>query len=350
MRVVFVPSRPLGMAFGGLERQLIETAAAIQELGVDVRRMDPFRRDLLDGVDLVHFFGLDPGHCDMAAYLSAHDVPYVVSPAYLPPTSEIYADRFKSILPGTVRRSLARFLAGASALCPNSVAEARALRRAWGIARTRTVPVTNGVRWPEATTPGRFRDAYLRGRIGTDERFILSVARLVHTKNILELMDATRDIGAFLVLIGPEGATDAGYAAEVRRRAEIRSRDVLHLPGLPPPTVWDAYEDAWVHGLISSVETTGLVSLEAAAQGVNIVVGEGPAVREYFRDIAWFCRARRPESVRAALRQALAAPRNARQQREAVREQHSWRRAAEQTLPIYREICASERRRRADTR
>lgn len=340
MRVVFVPPRPLGLTLGGLEMQLIETERSLAPLDVHVVHYDAFSADLFRQIDIVHFFGTDVAHTTLARLLEAHRIPYVVSPVYNEDLRAAYTNRAKCLLPGTARRLLKRFLASAAALLPNSLAEGRLIQLAWDLPNAKIVPITNGVGAREASVGGQFYQGLLGSRLETRRRFILCVARLEPNKRIIELIDAVLQIGAFLVVIGRDGPFDAAYGNRIRRIVDSHPRNLLHVESVSSDVLASAYTDAWVHALVSRVETTGLVSLEAAARGANIVVGECPAVREYFHDIAWFCRASRPHTVTAALQGALGAPRNAHGQREVVLQRHSWTRAAQQTVAAYRSVIA----------
>jgi len=92
---------------------------------------------------------------------------------------------------------------------------------------------------------------------------------------------------------------------------------------------------AKVHVLASWFETTGLVSLEAAYCGCNIVTSRRGDQEEYFRHIAWFCEPGEPKSIRSAISEAYAAERNARHPQEFIEENYTWASAAKATLDGY---------------
>ena len=66
-----------------------------------------------------------------------------------------------------------------------------------------------------------------------------------------------------------------------------------------------AYAAARVHALPSWIETCGLVSLEAALAGCNVVVSTAGHELEYFRDLAYYCDPANPASIRRAVVQAI---------------------------------------------
>ncbi len=321
---------------------MLSTARALLDQGVHVEEYAPMRRDLFAGVDLVHFFGIDSAHCGLAGLLRGRSVPYVLSPVYYPgAAAESAADRLLARVPGTTRRALSRFVARAAALLPNSRAEASAIRRIWR-SPAMSIPVPNGARWSERPDPARFFDRYMRGRIPAGERFVLSVARLDRRKNTLALLRAAADAGVFLVLIGAPSVTDPGYARQVRDEVNAHPERVLLVGELPwdAPELEAAYAAAWAHALVSSFETPGLASLEAAAHGANLVVGDCPPVREYFDGLATRCRGGDVRAVADALRGALSMPRDARGQSAAVRSRYPWSRTAAETRAVYERIIA----------
>ena len=68
------------------------------------------------------------------------------------------------------------------------------------------------------------------------------------------------------------------------------------------------YGQCEVHVLASWVETAGIASLEAAAAGAKIVVGDRGAEAEYFEDDADYADPADPESIAAAVERARARP------------------------------------------
>lgn len=342
MRAILVPPWPMGLAFGGLEVQLLETTRSLRRLSVDATCIDPCDRHQFDEVDVVHFFGIDSSHCTLAGLLARRRIPYVVSTVYYPSLhKDWYRDRLRSVVPGSTRRALRRFLNGAAALLPNSGAEAAALDTAWALPHNKIIQIPNAARWREEAMAGLFYGTHLQKRIRPDERFVLSVARLERRKNTLALLRATRAVGAFLVLIGSDAAMDRQYGAAVRDAVAAHPQGVLHVEALDPyaPLLESAYEDCWTHALISTIETPGLSSLEAGAHGANLVVGDCAPVRQYFSHIARMCWWRDETSIRDAVRMALSAHRNERGQRETIRREYSWDRVAQMTLDVYRTVA-----------
>ena len=95
--------------------------------------------------------------------------------------------------------------------------------------------------------------------------------------------------------------------------------------------------EAKVNVLTSWIETPGLVSLEAAYAGCNIVVSDKGSVRDYFRDYAFYCK---PDDTESIKRQTIRAMESDFDEdfRLLVRKEYSWAKASEQTLEGYKRV------------
>jgi len=87
-------------------------------------------------------------------------------------------------------------------------------------------------------------------------------------------------------------------------------------------------------------ETPGISSLEAALAGANIVSTSRGGTREYFENYAFYCEPDDANSIRCAVQDAFAAPKNADLQ-EHVKANFTWERVAELTARVYEEVLSS---------
>jgi tetratricopeptide (TPR) repeat protein len=74
--------------------------------------------------------------------------------------------------------------------------------------------------------------------------------------------------------------------------------------------LYSAYKAAKVHALPSWYELPGLVSLEAAWLGCNVVASDWGTIREYLGTEAYYCDPVRPETIRDAVVHAMRDPTN----------------------------------------
>jgi glycosyltransferase involved in cell wall biosynthesis len=109
------------------------------------------------------------------------------------------------------------------------------------------------------------------------------------------------------------------------------------------PDVGTHYRHARVHAVPSWFETTGLVSLEAAIAGCNIVSTSRGHAREYLGELAWYCDPDSKKSIRSAVLAAWEASEQS-ALRDRVLDHFTWEHAARATLNGYMLVIASRRR------
>jgi len=99
------------------------------------------------------------------------------------------------------------------------------------------------------------------------------------------------------------------------------------------------YHFAKVGVSASWFETTGLTSLEALYCGTNAVAA-GLRAKEYLGSYASFCQPDNVESIKTAIKKEYFAPRPVIDEK--IREEYTWKNAAEKTLEVYREVLGKE--------
>lgn len=333
---------------GGHQVQLTRSAAALQRLGVEAS-VSLEEHPGLEGWSVIHGFGL-----------SAEEVHRGRQAGSAVVLSTIYWDRSYRLTWGTkpglvvdlrrrgrqtlrfavaaargplsVAATASSFLAqdikqiaayeAADLLLPNSAGEAQSIARDLGIATPCHV-VPNGV------------DS---SRIEVSERplssrnDVLCVGRIEPHKNQLGLIEALRGTGLRLAIAGHIHPHHAEYARSCYRAGEGW---VEFFPDAPD--VDQHFASARVHVLASWFETTGLVSLEAAMAGCNIVSTSRGHAREYLEEDAWYCDPEDPPSIRRAVLSAWDAPfRPA--LRERILAKYTWDHAGAATLAAYRAV------------
>jgi glycosyltransferase involved in cell wall biosynthesis len=85
--------------------------------------------------------------------------------------------------------------------------------------------------------------------------------------------------------------------------------------------------------LPSWYELPGIVNIEAARHGTNIVVTDYGTIRDYVGEDAFYCVPDDAESIERAVVSAYNAPRNAALQRRV--QQFTWKNSAKRNLEIY---------------
>lgn len=342
LKVVFVAPRPFSLTYGGQEIQLVETARALRELGVEIELSAPFDREQLARADLVHFFGCDHVHLQASKLLAARGTPQVVSPVFYKRGRELLAWTALARLPYSQPDLSRRVLANASAVLPNTRAEAMQLARVFGVPHERFHVVPNAVDPSRASEDGGAFRAKRLADFGAD-RFVLSAGRIETRKQSLTLLRAAKRADVPIAFLGGAVPAERDYERAFRAELERAPRARLLAPLEPgSPELASAFAACHVHALASRVETPGLANLEAALAGANLVLGDSPPVREVFEGHAELVPFRE-SAIADALRRALEAPRDALGARELVTSRFTWEHAARATLAAYERALGAPR-------
>lgn len=215
----------------------------------------------------------------------------------------------------------------AAALFPNGAGEARALRRDYPTTKA-VVEVPLGHEVGALCGPEMFERSY-----GVKD-FVLCVGRIESRKNQLMLLKALEESELTVVL----AAGGFSYQPEYERavRSFKRRGKTLILDRLTPEMLSSAYAAARVHVLPSWYELPGLVSLEAAAHGKNIVVTRTGTTADYVGDKAFYCLPGSEDSIASAVMAAYYAP--AKVGLVDMARGYTWEKAVECTVEAYERI------------
>ena len=329
-----------GGLLGGHRVQARSTAKALRDLGVDVSTREGSKFE--GGVfDVVHIFGASTELVRAARRAGAAVVAspiwwsaeYRISGGRQPPLThriELAARLAYSTARRGVHETARRLrhrldeaalaFEGADLLLPNSEREAAQIRQDLAVSTPMHV-VPNAVDEQWFTPPDEL----------TERAGVAYVGRIEPHKNQLGLIRELRGTGIPLLIAGPSHPHHAKYAARCRREAD---GFVTFHPGGGPEEVREIYRRALVHALPSWFETTGLVSLEAAACGCAVVTTDRGYVREYFGDLVAYCDPGIRGSIRNAAEAALTAGPSP-DLRRVVVEKYTWKHAAQATLAGY---------------
>ena len=359
MKILFIARSTLYKDKGGDTVQVLKTAEYLRKRGVavDVK----LTNETIDYTpyDLLHFFNLIRP-ADILVHVMRSGKPYVVSTIFVdyseyerrarggmarwlfrfftPDQAEylkVLARRIKSgekivsaryICWGHTK-SLRYIVAHSAMLLPNSQSEYDRLAACYHIDHAFKI-VPNGIdaalfKRPQAYEP-------------REEDLVLCVGRIEGRKNQLNLIRALHGSRFRLYIIGSSSANQASYYEACR---QYEGPQVHFIEAVSQEALTGYYSRARVHVLPSWFETTGLSTLEAAAMGCNIVITDKGDTREYFGQHAWYCDPASPDSIRAAVEQAAAAP-----VQEALIEKivarYTWEAVAAATHQAYTEVIS----------
>lgn len=164
--------------------------------------------------------------------------------------------------------------------------------------------------------------------------FILCVGRVESRKNQLMLLKALEDLDLPVVIAGGGFSYQPDYEQAVlnfKRRGQT-----LVTPRLSPEMLASAYAAARVHALPSWYELPGLVSLEAAYLGCNVVAADRGTARDYLGDSAIYCDPDNEVSIRNAILAAYYMPQ--RQEVPANIRELTWEKAIDGLVSAYESV------------
>ncbi|MBD0335521.1 MAG: glycosyltransferase [Cyanobacteria bacterium Co-bin13] len=310
---------------GGGEIQLLKSKEALEGLGVNVIPYDPWQPQF-DQAQAVHFFSVMGGSSVFCNYVKHNRrLPLAISPI-LWITEETYG---AGLYPVDEIRHLLNL---ADVLLPNSQIEAVNLAQVFGVPIEKFHPVVNGIDdffFQEGISADLFRQKF-----GIEGPFLLNVGNIEPRKNQWRLVQAVRDLGIDLVVLG--NIRDPDYF----HRCLEESQGCMKYLGYVPhqsELLLSAYTACELFVLPSTLETPGLSALEAAATGAKIVLTAEGCTREYFGDFVEYVEPMSVESIRAGVEAQLKAARPV-GLREHVAAHYTWRRAAEQLQEAYSRI------------
>lgn len=222
------------------------------------------------------------------------------------------------------KKSMLKILKNSSFVLPNSYSELKRLNNIFGKIKYSVIP--NGI------------DLDVFKKVNTDPKFeecVISVGRIEPIKNQLNIIRALSGIDTNVYIIGTHAPNHEKYYLECIKSA---GKNIYFIDFVDQNKLNEIFNSAKVHVLASWFETTGLVSLEAAYCGCNIIVTETGDQKDYFKDIADFCQPDSIESIKEKVLNALAKERNYKKPQKFIEEKYTWEIAAKETAKVYNEI------------
>ncbi|MDO9047801.1 MAG: glycosyltransferase family 4 protein [Methylobacter sp.] len=275
MRIAILSYPMLFQRQGGLQIQIKETIAALNQLdNIQAELINPLQ-DQLDDYDLVHVFSAINGNYRIVEAAKDVGKPVVISPLVRPDWTrftgmrERFLDRLVGKLTGwhiqTTYREIDYCLHASDGIVALGEIEKNSITEAFTIAPEKVSVVPNGIprRFFEAT-PDLFTEKY-----SIAPGFILCVAAINRHKNQLALAEALKDTGLKMVLIGSCLESSKDYLARLLAYPHV---DYLGSLAYDDPLLASAYAAAGVFCLPSLSEVMPLSVLEALAAGTATVM------------------------------------------------------------------------------
>jgi glycosyltransferase involved in cell wall biosynthesis len=301
-------------------------ASSVSRLSVDL----PVR-SWTDRLDVLHTTYTAPIWSRCPVVLTVHDICYTSHP-------EWFSSRDLRVLSASVPWSIRR---AARVITVSELCRAEIIER-YRVPEDKVVCVYNAA-GPAAQPIGATEARAEVSALGIDPSrpYILAVGNLQPRKNLVRLIKAferliARGIDVDLVLVGPEH-----FRSDLVQQAAANLAGRVHLTGYVSSRQLAAcYECAKVFAFPSLFEGFGIPALEAMSHGTPVVCAKAGALPEVCGDAALYFDPLDVESMAAALvrvltedglKTALSVAGRARESG------FSWRKAARETLVVYRE-------------
>jgi glycosyltransferase involved in cell wall biosynthesis len=332
------------MLKGGPRTQVLQSKAALEELGIHVTLFNPWKEFRRKDCDLIHFFGANIGTYHLAREMHKVGVPIVLSSIFYTRHSAEFVRRV--VKTGNILKRFSRgvwtdygmmaeMCSWATILAANTVDEATLFAVGMGVPEEKIRIVPNGVeeRFAKGKS-GLFTKTY-----GVD-RFILNVGHIgPERKNVLRLIQALETINRPAVIIGRiENTRDGQRCLDLAKR-NPRIRIVENLAH-DSDLLASAYAACDTFVLPSLFETPGIAALEAGLAGAKIVITPHGGTKEYFGDDAVYVSPYSVKSIRAGIERSLAKPR-AGHLRDRLKKEYLWSNVAVQLCSVYETVLSS---------
>ncbi|MGJ0843078.1 glycosyltransferase [Clostridium tertium] len=139
--------------------------------------------------------------------------------------------------------------------------------------------------------------------------FVFCVGRIEPLKNQLGIIEALKDTKYKIVFAGKLNKKHKKYCKEFLNKVE-NNENIYYVDQLAENMLFSAYRNAKVTVISSWFETTGLVGLEAAKMGSNLVITEKGYTRDYYGDYVEYCSPDDHESILKAIEKTYNKPVN----------------------------------------
>lgn len=220
---------------------------------------------------------------------------------------------------------------------PNSMEEMRQIEKVLGFHTTEdkivVVPNAIDISSAQAAMNSPVEEKYEKYR-----DWLICVGRIDARKNQLKLVEAIKGSNYKLLLVGKCSPGQKGYFKKVMKAIK-GNPNIEYIEQIENSKLYQLYKVCKVSVLPSWFETPGLVSLEAAAMGCNIVVSEKGTTKDYFRDYAYYCDVMNSASIREQIDRAFQEPFNE-DLRRLIMLKYTWRKAAEKTVEGYKKAVS----------
>jgi glycosyltransferase involved in cell wall biosynthesis len=299
---------------------------------------------LPEGIDLIHFPYFEPFFLALPIYkkyktvVTVHDLTPIVFPAAFPRG-----------IKGEAKWQMQRYaLKQADVILTDSEASRKDIVKYVGAKESRihVVYLAAGEDFRQMAN-GKWQ-IELRKKYNLPEKFILYVGDVTWNKNLPRLIDAVKEVGAPIVMIGKNLTSenydkDNPWNADLNRVNELArgERKIIRLGFVPDKDLIEIYNLATVFVMPSLYEGFGLPILEAMACGCPVITSKEGSIPEVARDAAFYVDAYNLESIASGIKKVFGSENLKKQLREKGLEnakKFSWKKTAGETIKAYERV------------
>lgn len=321
----------------GIRNQAWTWASGLRSLGAQVEFLGPWSEPDWRSFDLVHFFSYYAGFENDARYIkNKFNIKIAVSPIVdsnrspwmTRAASYLHAPRFHMYSPlGSLRKSRD----DVDGWLVRSSYEGNYIQKAFGVSESSIFKVMLSTRIDSELASNDMR-----------EDFCLLVCYLPSVrKNVMRLIQAAIIYGFRLVLVGSK-ISDEAYAGMMK---VVEGHPNIEVRGwLPDEDLIKLYRRARVFALPSLYEGVGLVALEAASCGCDIVLTDRGAPKEYYNGMAALVDPLSVDAIGLAVKAFMEGKTYQPTLSNYIRSEHSQEKSAKELYAAYRAIIEGANR------
>ncbi len=319
---------------GGVMVRMRQLADALRKEDIHVDFFDHNTMKVSD-YDIIHFFRLDPEHYNLANYARAHGVKVVVSSI----VSLIDGWKIKLVLAlvhhplMTIYNKCQSLINISSAIITETPRETEFIKKYYKVGSHKPVMIPNGIDAMENPTDEIYDS------IGGKKKYVLMVGSFNHNKNQLNVIKALRNTEIDVVFIGgPSFENDSYYQKCMEASEGCKNLHFLGWLKNDSSLLRSAYCNAHVFVFPSYNETFGLVLLEAAIAGANLVVSKSLPILDY-KEMK-LCERIDPSNIEDIRFKTLASFQRSKNedQKSIIKKSFSWHAVALQHKELYKSI------------
>ena len=166
--------------------------------------------------------------------------------------------------------------------------------------------------------------------------FVVSVGRIEPKKNQLNILKAIKDTEIEILFIGSTSLYHMSYVNDFLKQLR-NTPNAKYLGYLDRKMLLSAYAAANVHVLASWFEVIGVVNLEAAINGCNIVTTANGYTKEYLGNLAWYCDPAKVDSIKTAIIKAYNSTRR-NNLKNLILERYTWDKIIPKIIEVYKDV------------